>query len=218
MINLAKIRELLLLLLVLSTIAYVLPGTRNSHTSPTNIAPAALSGDFTWNPPNLLAGGNISFTPSATGGSAPYNFTWNFGDSKTGSSNSPLNSGTVSHVYMIAGNYTVALTIKDSTSNTFTVSHVINARGTTLVLDGWRVNWNISMHHGIEIYNVTYNAKPTIRDGILAGIVVRYKDVPPAPYLLNFCLFYDQLDNDDLNTTIAGFSLQFGTAGSDNFF
>jgi len=182
------------------------------------ISPLVLSGGFSWNPTYLLAGGNISFTPSITGGTPPYNYSWNFGDGKVGTSNSTLNNGLISHVYMIAGNYTVSLLAKDASSNTFTVTNTIEAKGTPLRIDGWLVNWNISTRHGIEIYNVTYNGKPTIRDGILAGILVRYKDIPPAPYLLSFCLFYDTLDFDDLNTTIGGFSLQYSTSSPDPYF
>jgi len=98
------------------------------------------------------------------------------------------------------------------------VTHPIPVQGSPITLNGWSVNWNISRRHGIEIYNVSHNSKPNIRDGVLTGILVRYKDIPPPPYPLDFCLFYDQLENDDLNTTIAGFSLQSGTVGSDSFF
>jgi hypothetical protein len=211
-------RQLLILFIVVSMASYLQTGNNMAKTAQATIAPFILTGDFAWNPPNLLAGGNISFTPSVSGGSPPYKYGWNFGDAKTGTSNSTFNSGTVSHVYMVKGNYTVTLKINDTTLAMITVTHTINVRGTPVSFYGWSVNWDISPHHGVEIYNVTHSGITTIRDGILAGILVRYKDIPPPPYLLNFCLFYDQLDFDDLNTTVAGFSLQFSSAGPDPYF
>jgi len=211
-------QQFLTLFIVLSMAFFLNTGNAIAHSSPAIITPSALSGNFTWNPTFLLAGGNISFTPSITGGTPPYKYAWNFGDGKTRVSNSTFNGGTVSDVYMIPGNYTVMLKVNDTSTNQLTVINTLAVQGTPLRYDGWLVNWNISPHHGIEIYNVTYNGITTIRDGILAGILVRYRDIPPPPYLLNFCLFYDQLDFDDLNTTIAGFSLQFSTPGPDPYF
>jgi len=197
---------------------YLHEGVAVAPTASALLSPLVLSGNFSWNPPYLLAGGNISFTPSVLGGTLPYNYTWDFGDGKTGATNSTLNNGTISHVYMIPGNYAVSLTVRDAASTTFSVSNTIDARGTPLRIDGWMINWNISEYHGIEIYNVTYNGKMTIQDGILTGILVRYKDIPPPPYLLNFCLFYDTLDFDDLNTTIGGLSLQYSISSADPYF
>jgi PKD repeat protein len=70
----------------------------------------------------------VSFTGSATGGTAPYSYSWNFGDGSTSTAQNP------GHTYNSAGTYTAALTVTDSsapaktaTSNvTVTVSAVGN--------------------------------------------------------------------------------------------
>ena len=214
---LRKPQAILTLLIAFSMGVLIHPGP-TAQDARASILPSALSVDFSWNPPNLLAGGNISFTPIVSGATPPWNATWDFGDGKTGATNSTINGGMTSHVYMLAGNYNVVLTVKDSASATATKTHLIVVLGSPLNINGWLVNWNISQRHGIEIYNVTHNGIPTIRDGILTGILVRYKDIPPPPYLLNFCLFFDTLDFDDLNTSIAGFSLQYSPPGPDQYF
>lgn len=215
-------RQFLLIIIVLSTAFFVLPGKGSLHAAPVNIVPLiTLATDFTWNSANPLVGANISFTPTASGGTPPYKYAWSFGDSTNGESNSTLNGGITTHIYKAAGNYTVLLNVNDSVTpspNMGTASHVINVRGSPFTLDGWQVNWNISAHHGIEIYNVAHNGKLAIRDGILSGVIIRYKNIPPPPFLLNFCLFWDQLDSEDLNTTIGSLSLQFSAPGPDPFF
>jgi PKD repeat protein len=54
---------------------------------------------------------NVSFTGSASGGTPPYSYSWNFGDgSATSTAQNP------SHTYGNAGNYTATLTVTDSAS------------------------------------------------------------------------------------------------------
>ncbi|MGW4527521.1 PKD domain-containing protein [Amycolatopsis sp. NPDC004378] len=53
----------------------------------------------------------VSFTGSATGGSAPYAYSWNFGDGSAAST-----AQNPSHTYNAAGNYTATLTVTDSAS------------------------------------------------------------------------------------------------------
>src|SRR3989454_1162654 len=55
---------------------------------------------------------SVSFTCSATGGTAPYSYAWTFGDGNTGS------GPAVSHVYQSAGAMTVTCTATDSASAT----------------------------------------------------------------------------------------------------
>jgi PKD repeat protein len=52
----------------------------------------------------------VNFTGSATGGKAPYGYSWNFGDGATSTSQSP------SHTYTAAGTYTATLTVTDGSS------------------------------------------------------------------------------------------------------
>ena len=63
----------------------------------------------------------VNFTGSATGGSPPYTYSWNFGDGASSSTQNP------SHTYSDAGNYTATLTITDSTSNQDSESVTISA-------------------------------------------------------------------------------------------
>ncbi len=56
----------------------------------------------------------MSFTATATGGLAPYTFSWTFGDGSTSSQQNPT------HVYTTPGRFSVSLTITDSQGNTAT--------------------------------------------------------------------------------------------------
>ncbi|WP_329056243.1 PKD domain-containing protein [Amycolatopsis sp. NBC_01488] len=59
----------------------------------------------------------VSFTGSATGGLAPYAYSWNFGDGSAAST--AQNPG---HTYNAAGNYTATLTVTDSASPAHTAT------------------------------------------------------------------------------------------------
>ena len=61
----------------------------------------------------------VSFTGSASGGTAPYSYSWDFGD---GSSSSEQNTF---HTYNSAGTYTVTITVTDSKSSQATDSLII---------------------------------------------------------------------------------------------
>ena len=102
------------------------------------------------------------------------------------------------------------LTITDSVSASFSVTHTIQVHGSPLSFFGWTVNWNITAHHGVEIYNSTYNAVPTIRDALINGVSVVYFQQPPG----FSCLFFDDLGSDDLASSIGGFTVQNSTSGN----
>src|SRR5216117_2761624 len=81
-----------------------------------------LSASFTYSPSNPAPVLAVTFTASATGGTQPYSYNWDFGDGFTS------NGQSVSHSYLLPGTYTVPLTVHDangatvSTSQTVTVS------------------------------------------------------------------------------------------------
>jgi PKD repeat protein len=74
---------------------------------------------------------NVAFTGSATGGTAPYSFSWNFGD---GSATSTAQSPT--HTYSSAGTFTATVTVSDASSPaktaTSSVTTTVNAVGNPL--------------------------------------------------------------------------------------
>ncbi len=204
------LNRLVIISLVFSMLVYNVPLPRVPDT-PLTIPQVPPTGDFTWFPQNqnILIQTNVSFTPTASGGTPPYTFNWNFGDGKTGT------GGPTTHVYATEGNYTVTLLVTDSTGSTITITHTIQVTGSPVTSNGWTVNWSITPHRGVEISNVTYNGVLTIGDALLDGILVRYSTPPHGQ---KQCLFYDQLDNDDLNTTIGGFQLQFSTDPNNHYF
>jgi PKD repeat protein len=58
----------------------------------------------------------VSFSGSASGGTSPYSYGWNFGDGQTSTSQNP------SHTYSTAGNYSAVLTVTDNQDVTDTGS------------------------------------------------------------------------------------------------
>jgi PKD repeat protein len=83
---------------------------------------ASLGASLTFSPSSPHAGDNISFIASASGGIQPYNYSWSFGDSTTGSG-SP-----VSHIYQSDGSYTVALTVTDANNQTANTNETITVK------------------------------------------------------------------------------------------
>jgi len=72
--------------------------------------PPVLTTSFTFSPSSPQVNQEVTFTATASGGTAPYTFSWSFGDGTNG------NGATVTHTYVKAGSYIVALTTKDSGS------------------------------------------------------------------------------------------------------
>src|SRR3989454_2142118 len=70
----------------------------------------SLTASFVSSPSSPEAGQQVTFTASASGGTAPYAFSWSFGDGSTG-----IGSSTT-HSYSSPGTFTVVLTVRDSGS------------------------------------------------------------------------------------------------------
>jgi len=78
---------------------------------------------FTFNNNNICAGANIQFTSGVTVGTAPYSYSWNFGDGNNSTAQNPV------HIYNSLGcgftDFTATLTVTDAFGCTGTVSNVI---------------------------------------------------------------------------------------------
>lgn len=204
--KLHRIRPALLVAIIISAALYGMSNLTDAH------AAGLLTGSFTSSPQYFLAGGNDSFTGTASGGVSPYKFNWTFGDG-------PLvaNGSLVTHIFSVAGSYTVRLNITDSTPvlpMQISITNTVTVHGSPLVIDGWSVNWNITDYHGVEIYNSTYNGVLAIRDALINGVSVVYFQQPPGLS----CLFFDDLGHDDLAASIAGFTVQNSTDPSNPWF
>ena len=75
--------------------------------------------NFTSDPPNRAVGERMFLDATVDGGTAPYNFTWAFGDGATGAGQR------VPHVYASPGNFTVTLTVSDSATHRTALSKPI---------------------------------------------------------------------------------------------
>ncbi|OLE68365.1 hypothetical protein AUF78_16415 [archaeon 13_1_20CM_2_51_12] len=111
--------------------------------------PPSLTASFTASLSNPVVEQTISFTGSASGGTSPYSYAWNFGDSSTGSG-SP-----VSHVYQTAGVYTVVLTVTD------TAGHVASASNTVTVTSPLSASFTYSPSNPAPLTNVQFTATTT---------------------------------------------------------
>lgn len=92
-------------------------------TTPTQ-PPPGLTASFTATVTNPTVGQTVSFTSSATGGTQPYTFSWNFGDSSSGSGQN------VAHSFQSAGVYSVVLTVKDNVGHTASATQTMTVSAT----------------------------------------------------------------------------------------
>ena len=84
--------------------------TIRPNVNETETVAEALTANIDANSTNSPTPATIEFGGNATGGSAPYSYSWNFGDGN----NSTYFGPKISHTFDKAGNYTVTLAAKDS--------------------------------------------------------------------------------------------------------
>jgi len=111
--------------------------------------PAGLTASFTASLSNPVVGQTISFTGSASGGTSPYTYAWNFGDSSAGSGNP------ASHVYSLAGVYSVVLTVTDA------AGHVASATNSVTVTSTLSASFTYSPSNPAPLTNVQFTASAT---------------------------------------------------------
>jgi len=111
--------------------------------------PPSLTASFTESLSNSVVGQTVSFTGSASGGTAPYNYAWNFGDASTGSGSS------ASHIYQTAGVYTVVLTVTDA------AGHVVSATNTVTVTLPLSASFTYSPSNPAPLTNIQFTATAT---------------------------------------------------------
>ncbi|MBN2603402.1 MAG: PKD domain-containing protein, partial [Candidatus Thermoplasmatota archaeon] len=74
-------------------------------------------------PQKVGVGSFVYFTAKVTGGTAPYSYTWKFGDGETSTQEKPY------HIYEKDGEYTVTLTVKDAAGKEKTTTRKISVEG-----------------------------------------------------------------------------------------
>src|SRR5207249_6044225 len=84
--------------------------------APATPPPASFSVPFTHAPSSPVVGQIVTFTATTVDGTAPYTYSWNFGDGTTAAGSS------ATHAYTSASTYTVQVTASDSAAHTATKS------------------------------------------------------------------------------------------------
>ncbi len=127
-----------------------------------NIGPQT---SLSYAPTRPVVGDSISFNSTATGGTSPYTFSWNFGDS---ASNVPGGTGlpnTMTHTYSRAGTYTVTVNATDtngkigSASATVTVAAplAVTVSGASSGIVGTSVSFSAAASGGTSPYSFSWN-------------------------------------------------------------
>ncbi len=101
-----KTKKINFIIVILLFISFTLPYGCDKSDDVTVIKPVA---DFISNQSTVDLGAEIQFTDQST--NSPENWTWDFGDGATSSSQNP------SHVYTTAGTYTVSLTVTNTSGS-----------------------------------------------------------------------------------------------------
>jgi len=96
-----------------------------TQSASVTIAAVALSADFTFSPASPTNGTLVTFTATVSGGTTPYSYVWNFGDSTPTATGNPA-----SHTYAQPGTFTVMVIVTDGNGVSATASHSITVAST----------------------------------------------------------------------------------------
>jgi PKD repeat protein len=117
----------------------------------------------------------VTFHGSASGGKAPYYYSWDFGDG-TSTQITSKDAATVQHSYYVPGTYTVTLTVMDSngdrSTDTSTVlvhdvqELVVNVGGSTHVVEGDVASFTSQVSGG----DIPYSYHWDFGDGVISNI------------------------------------------------
>lgn len=133
----------------------VTDGTGATATAEIAVVAASPSGSLVASASAVVTGGVApflgSFVGTACGGTAPYTFSWNFGDG-TGTVTGSL----VAHLYASPGTYLATLTVVDAQGN-LTTAHA-QVAVTSSVSGALRVNAGTTVTSGIAPLTVVYTA------------------------------------------------------------
>src|SRR5207237_568690 len=94
-------------------------------TATITISPLTLTVSFTTAPTTGAVGTSVSFTANASGDTAPYTFSWSFGDGTANVAGGTTNPNTQSHTYNAKGTFTVKVNVTDANGAKQTASSVI---------------------------------------------------------------------------------------------
>ncbi|MGA8275838.1 MAG: PKD domain-containing protein [Thermoplasmata archaeon] len=101
----------------------------------------------------------VNFSAAVTGGVAPYNFTFAFGDSSVGGFGGSGSLASISHQYNYAGTYRANVTAYDSAGHTASSSTTVTVTGSANNSSGSSppsLTFNVSMTHANAPFNSTF--------------------------------------------------------------
>ena len=132
--------------------------------------PGGLSASFTHSPNTPQPGQAVTFTAAATGGAAPYNYSWVFGDG------SSARGVTATHTYSNSGAYSVTLTVIDANGTTTSTAQQVTV-STSSPLSTLTFLY-IGLIAGGAISVIAYLAKYHSRNRKLASMVKEARQNP----------------------------------------
>src|SRR5205809_818288 len=127
-----------------------------------NLAPQT---SLSYAPTRPVVGDSISFNSTATGGTSPYTFSWNFGDSASNVPGGTSLPNTMTHTYTRSGTYTVTVNATDtngkigSASATVTVAAplAVTVSGASSGIVGTSVSFSAAASGGTSPYSFSWN-------------------------------------------------------------